>query len=75
MSLDSFILDSSLEDSRLLSESASLPSTSGVSSHTGPGGNDLSISELSLSGRPDWPVEAGSNFSMAEAVWNPDNNV
>ncbi|KAJ7703161.1 hypothetical protein B0H17DRAFT_1041993 [Mycena rosella] len=45
----SILLDSSAGDSRLLSESPFLPpSSSSVSSHTGPGGPDLSISELSL---------------------------
>ncbi|KAJ7497328.1 hypothetical protein FB451DRAFT_1211020 [Mycena latifolia] len=52
MSQDSILLFNSSADSRLLSESPSLPSSSGLSSHTGPGGSDLSISELSLSDRP-----------------------
>ncbi|KAJ6501435.1 hypothetical protein C8R47DRAFT_1107364, partial [Mycena vitilis] len=42
--------NSSSGGSRLLSESP-FPSGSGLSSYTGPGGNDLSISELSLSDR------------------------
>jgi len=40
------------DDSRLLSESLYLPSSSANSSRTGPGGDDLSLSELSLADRP-----------------------
>ncbi|KAJ6586957.1 hypothetical protein DFH09DRAFT_1142095 [Mycena vulgaris] len=62
MSQDSILFNSSAGNSRLLSESASLPSSSSLSSHTGPGGNDLSISELSLSDRPaDWLIDAENN--------------
>ncbi|KAJ7084418.1 hypothetical protein B0H15DRAFT_849116 [Mycena belliarum] len=50
MSQDSILFTST--DSRLLSESPFLPSSFGSSSHTGPGGIDLSISELSLSDKP-----------------------
>ncbi|RDB24853.1 hypothetical protein Hypma_007900 [Hypsizygus marmoreus] len=46
---DSSAMDFTASGSRLLSESPMLPSSS---SHTGPGGDDLSISELSLSDRP-----------------------
>ncbi|KAJ7287499.1 hypothetical protein C8J57DRAFT_1284085 [Mycena rebaudengoi] len=52
-SQDSILFNSSSGGSRLLSESPFLPSGSSLSSHTGPGGDDLSISELSLSNRTD----------------------
>ncbi|KAJ6593934.1 hypothetical protein B0H19DRAFT_1092927 [Mycena capillaripes] len=48
---DSILFNSSSEGSRLLSETPFLPSGSSLSSYTGAGGNDLSISELSLSDR------------------------
>ncbi|KAJ7132755.1 hypothetical protein C8R43DRAFT_1089701 [Mycena crocata] len=51
MSQDSILLNSTSGDSRLLSQSPILPSSSSLSSDTGPGGNDLSLSELSLSER------------------------
>ncbi|KAJ7924847.1 hypothetical protein B0H13DRAFT_1976337, partial [Mycena leptocephala] len=50
MSQDSILFNSSSGGSRLLSETP-FPSSSSLSSYTGPGGNDLSISELSLSDR------------------------
>ncbi|KAJ6625612.1 hypothetical protein B0H10DRAFT_2161840 [Mycena sp. CBHHK59/15] len=56
-SQDSILFDSSSDGSRLLSESPFLPSESNSSSHTGPGGDDLSISELSLSHRT---IQAGA---------------
>jgi hypothetical protein len=45
--------------SRLLSESLLLPSSH---SHTGPGGDDLSLSELSLAYRPTPPPSTSTSF-------------
>lgn len=51
--------------SRLLSESSLLPSSSSSSlSRTGPGGDDLSLSELSLSERPQPAPSRRPKFSL-----------
>ncbi|KAF7376174.1 Sphingosine-1-phosphate phosphatase [Mycena sanguinolenta] len=52
MSQDSILFDSSSGGSRLLSETPLIPSGSSLS-YTEPGDNDLSISELSLSDKPE----------------------
>ncbi|KAJ7901867.1 hypothetical protein B0H14DRAFT_2668942 [Mycena olivaceomarginata] len=58
MSQDSILFNSSYASggSRLLSET-SFPSGSGLSSHTASGEDDLSISELSLSDKPETALE------------------
>ncbi|KAJ7462342.1 hypothetical protein B0H11DRAFT_107803 [Mycena galericulata] len=55
---ESSFLNNSSGGSHLLSESPFLPSSSNLSSDTGPGGNDLSVSELSLSDQTVTSVEA-----------------
>ncbi|KAH9935538.1 uncharacterized protein B0H18DRAFT_416088 [Fomitopsis serialis] len=50
--------------SRLLSETSLLPSSSSSSSRTGPGGDDLSLSELSLSERPQPAPSRRPKFSL-----------
>ncbi|KAH9839471.1 DASH complex subunit Duo1-domain-containing protein [Rhodofomes roseus] len=50
--------------SRLLSESSLLPSSSSSLSRTGPGGDDLSLSELSLSERPQPAPSRRPKFSL-----------
>ncbi|KAF7361863.1 Sphingosine-1-phosphate phosphatase [Mycena venus] len=66
MSQDSIFFDSSSGGSRLLSESAFLPSGSSISSYTGPGGNDLSISELSLSDKPETAEEDDNDARLRD---------
>jgi len=50
--------------SRLLSETSLLPSSSSSLSRTGPGGDDLSLSELSLSERPQLAPSRRPKFSL-----------
>jgi hypothetical protein len=63
--------------SRLLSESPLLPSSSSSLSHsyTGPGGDDLSLSELSLAGRPTPRPSISVPFDLNQSVgYRPFNN-
>ena len=58
-------LDFERSGSRLLSESSLTTSSSSSSlSRTGPGGDDLSLSELSLSERPQPPPSRRPKFSL-----------
>lgn len=62
--------------SRLLSESPQLPSSSSLlHSHTGPGGDDLSLSELSIPDRPTpRPSTSASFHHKKSAEDDPFNN-
>jgi hypothetical protein len=60
--------------SRLLSESPLLPSSSSLShSHTGPGGDDLSLSELSLADRPTPRPSTSVPFGLDQSVDDDDD--
>lgn len=58
--------------SRLLSESSLLPSTSSSSLRTGPGGDDLSLSELSLPEHPGPGLHKRRPFSLLAQPRLPD---
>lgn len=61
-------------DSRLLSEPSLSAASTASSSRTGPGGDDLSLSELSLSERPQSKAARRRPFSLLAQPRSPDES-